>query len=38
MKDLFEELKDALPVDKSMKTSKWEILSKGKPAAALFLS
>ncbi|KAI7888898.1 uncharacterized protein EV154DRAFT_516287 [Mucor mucedo] len=28
MKDLFEELKDALPVDKSMKTSKWEILSK----------
>lgn len=30
MKDLFEELKDALPVDKSMKTSKWEILSKGK--------
>lgn len=30
MKDLFEELKEALPVDKSMKTSKWEILSKGK--------
>lgn len=29
MKDLFEELKDTLPVDKSMKTSKWEILSKG---------
>lgn len=29
MKDLFEELRDALPVDKSMKTSKWEILSKG---------
>jgi hypothetical protein len=29
MKDLFEELKCALPVDKSMKTSKWEILSKG---------
>lgn len=28
MKDLFEELRDALPVDKSMKTSKWEILSK----------
>ncbi|KAG2236105.1 hypothetical protein BDF21DRAFT_418269 [Thamnidium elegans] len=28
MKDLFEELKEALPVDKSMKTSKWEILSK----------
>lgn len=29
MKDLFEELRDVLPVDKSMKTSKWEILSKG---------
>lgn len=30
MKDLFEELKDALPVDKTLKTSKWEILTKGK--------
>ena len=29
MKDLFEELKDALPVDKTLKTSKWEILTKG---------
>ncbi|OZJ04043.1 hypothetical protein BZG36_03556 [Bifiguratus adelaidae] len=28
MKDLFDELRDALPVEKSMKTSKWEILSK----------
>lgn len=30
MKDLFDELRDALPVEKNMKTSKWEILSKGK--------
>lgn len=37
MKDLFEELRDALPVDKSMKTSKWEILSKGKIKKALLL-
>ncbi|CAG8485111.1 10719_t:CDS:1 [Paraglomus brasilianum] len=29
MKDLFDELRDSLPVDKSLKTSKWEILSKG---------
>ncbi|KAI8639480.1 hypothetical protein BD408DRAFT_265081 [Parasitella parasitica] len=28
MKDLFEELRNALPVDKTLKTSKWEILSK----------
>ncbi|KAJ1915378.1 hypothetical protein IWQ60_008454 [Tieghemiomyces parasiticus] len=28
MKDLFDELRDALPIDKSLKTSKWEILSK----------
>lgn len=28
MKELFDELRDALPVDKSLKTSKWEILSK----------
>jgi hypothetical protein len=30
MKELFDELRDALPVDRSLKTSKWEILSKGK--------
>lgn len=30
MKDLFDELRDSLPVEKNMKTSKWEILSKGK--------
>ncbi|CAJ0632032.1 4266_t:CDS:2 [Entrophospora sp. SA101] len=29
MKELFDELRDSLPVDKSLKTSKWEILSKG---------
>ncbi|KAI9490170.1 hypothetical protein BDB00DRAFT_875626 [Zychaea mexicana] len=28
MKDLFDELRDILPVDKGLKTSKWEILSK----------
>ncbi|CAG8719001.1 23928_t:CDS:2 [Dentiscutata erythropus] len=28
MKELFDELRDSLPVDKSLKTSKWEILSK----------
>jgi len=28
MKDLFDELRDSLPVDKTLKTSKWEILSK----------
>lgn len=30
MKDLFDELRDILPVEKGLKTSKWEILSKGK--------
>jgi hypothetical protein len=30
MKELFDELRDSLPVEKSLKTSKWEILSKGK--------
>jgi hypothetical protein len=29
MKDLFDDLRDLLPVDKGLKTSKWEILSKG---------
>lgn len=29
MKELFDELRDSLPVEKSMKTSKWEILTKG---------
>lgn len=28
MKELFDDLKDQLPVDKGPKTSKWEILSK----------
>lgn len=28
MKGLFDELRDSLPVEKDMKTSKWEILSK----------
>jgi hypothetical protein len=30
MKDLFDELRDHLPADRGMKSSKWEILSKGK--------
>ncbi|KAF7727089.1 hypothetical protein EC973_008052 [Apophysomyces ossiformis] len=30
MKDLFDELRDLLPLDKGLKTSKWEILSKSK--------
>lgn len=30
MKDLFDDLRDLLPVDKNLKTSKWEILSKSK--------
>lgn len=29
MKELFDELRDSLPTDKNVKTSKWEILSKG---------
>lgn len=29
MKELFDELRDSLPVEKNLKTSKWEILSKG---------
>ncbi|ORY96651.1 hypothetical protein BCR43DRAFT_492041, partial [Syncephalastrum racemosum] len=28
MKELFDELRDALPTEKNLKTSKWEILSK----------
>jgi len=28
MKDLFDELRDHLPADRGMKSSKWEILSK----------
>ncbi len=28
MKELFDDLRDQLPVDKGPKTSKWEILSK----------
>lgn len=29
MRDLFDELRDQLPQDRGMKSSKWEILSKG---------
>jgi hypothetical protein len=32
MKELFEDLRASLPVDKTLKTSKWEILSKGTTA------
>lgn len=38
MRDLFDELRDVLPVDKSLKTSKWEILSRGKQAASNFFA
>lgn len=33
MKDLFDELRDLLPHDRSLKSSKWEILSRGEPLA-----
>lgn len=29
MKDLFDELKEQLPADRGMKSSKWEILTRG---------
>lgn len=29
MKDLFDELKEELPMDKNIKASKWEIMTKG---------
>ena len=29
MKELFDELRDSLPVERGMKNSKWEVLSKG---------
>jgi hypothetical protein len=32
MKELFDELRDSLPLDRNLKQSKWEILSKGKRA------
>lgn len=32
MKELFDELRDSLPLDRNLKQSKWEILSKGKCA------
>jgi hypothetical protein len=38
MKELFDELRDSLPVEKNMKTSKWEILSKGKGCLIILLS
>lgn len=31
MKELFDDLLNVLPIDKGIKTSKWEILSKGNP-------
>lgn len=31
MKDLFDELKEQLPADRGMKSSKWEILTRGEP-------
>jgi hypothetical protein len=34
MKDLFDELRDQLPADRGMKSSKWEILSKGNRSSA----
>lgn len=37
MKDLFDDLRDLLPVDKNLKTSKWEILSKSKIYIGFFL-
>jgi hypothetical protein len=30
MKDLFDDLRDLIPLERDLKTSKWEILSKGK--------
>ena len=35
MKDLFDELRDHLPADRGMKSSKWEILSKGEEPLAI---
>lgn len=35
MKDLFDELRDHLPADRGMKSSKWEILSKGERLASI---
>lgn len=32
MSQLFDDLKDALPFDRGLKSSKWEILSKGECA------
>jgi hypothetical protein len=37
MKDLFDDLRDLLPMDKSLKSSKWEILSKGKKIYPIFV-
>lgn len=36
MKDLFDDLRDILPLEKGMKASKWEILSKGKNKIIIF--
>jgi hypothetical protein len=38
MKDLFDELRDHLPADRGMKSSKWEILSKGNFSQTHWLS
>jgi len=38
MKELFEDLRASLPVDKTLKTSKWEILSKGTPSIPVRLT
>jgi hypothetical protein len=37
MKELFDELRDSLPLDRNLKQSKWEILSKGKFGVEQFL-
>jgi hypothetical protein len=36
MKELFDELRDSLPLDRNLKQSKWEILSKGMLNCALY--
>ena len=36
MKDLFDELRDALPAERGGKSSKWEVLTKGMPLTHAF--
>lgn len=38
MKDLFDELRDALPAERGGKSSKWEVLTKGKPSSRSLLN